>query len=191
MKWREIRAQYAACYAELQEKTGATQTSVAAAGGVAQNAVSKLLGNHKRGPSVETFVGAVEGLGLSLSAFFAALEAPGPVAVEPTDYARVVDRLVGLEGVVHALVAALSSSSVNSDGAADQAGARGRHEHIAIRSGSLELGAIEALLGAARAVAASRESLDRAGGSVRVARRRGGAGAARGAGRHQGFKETA
>jgi hypothetical protein len=41
---------------------------------VGQNSVSRLLSNDHLGPSVEIFVRAVEGLGLSLSEFFAEFE---------------------------------------------------------------------------------------------------------------------
>jgi transcriptional regulator with XRE-family HTH domain len=75
MTWEEIRARYAA----LLVASGATQHAVAAAGGLSgQNAISKLVANTKRGPSVETFIRAVQGLGIPLSTFFAALETPAP-----------------------------------------------------------------------------------------------------------------
>jgi transcriptional regulator with XRE-family HTH domain len=39
-----------------------------------QNQISKILSSRTRGPSVETFVRAVEGLGISVSSFFSAIE---------------------------------------------------------------------------------------------------------------------
>jgi transcriptional regulator with XRE-family HTH domain len=74
MTWTEIRAHYAALYARAQAG-GTTQKVIAARGGITgQNNVSRLLSNDRRGPSVEIFVHAVEGLGLSLSQFFAEME---------------------------------------------------------------------------------------------------------------------
>ena len=80
MKWPRIRAYYAELYYEAI-RNGATQESIAERGGLVvgggkskQPLISKLLGNEKLGPSVETFTGAVEGLGLSLVEFFTLLE---------------------------------------------------------------------------------------------------------------------
>jgi transcriptional regulator with XRE-family HTH domain len=70
----EIRAYYAVVYAQAQAD-GVTQQAIAQRGGIAgQNSVSRLLSNDHLGPSVEIFVRAVEGLGLSLSEFFAEFE---------------------------------------------------------------------------------------------------------------------
>lgn len=75
MTWDKIRARYTT----LLVASGRTQHEVAAAGGLSgQNAISKLVANTKRGPSVETFIRAVHGLGIPLSTFFAALEASAP-----------------------------------------------------------------------------------------------------------------
>jgi transcriptional regulator with XRE-family HTH domain len=68
--WRQIREHYARA---LQQSTR-NQVRVAEAGELQQSAVSKLLANSRLGPSVETFVRAVEGLGMPLSEFFASLE---------------------------------------------------------------------------------------------------------------------
>jgi hypothetical protein len=74
MRWIEIRAYYAVVYAQAQAN-GVTQQAIAQRGGIAgQNSVSRLLSNDHLGPSVEIFVRAVEGLGLSLSEFFAEFE---------------------------------------------------------------------------------------------------------------------
>jgi transcriptional regulator with XRE-family HTH domain len=80
MKWLRIRAYYLELYYEAI-RNGATQESIAERGGLVvregkskQPLISKLLGNEKLGPSVETFTGAVEGLGLSLVEFFTLLE---------------------------------------------------------------------------------------------------------------------
>jgi transcriptional regulator with XRE-family HTH domain len=74
MTWTEIRAYYAALYAEARAG-GVTQKDIADRGGIAgQNTVSRLISNDRLGPSVEIFVRAVEGLGKSLSGFFGELE---------------------------------------------------------------------------------------------------------------------
>ena len=70
MEWSEIRA----LYVELFRASGRTQDQVAAAGGIAQNVVSKLLRNPKKGPITESFIKAVIGLGIPVSTFFAHLE---------------------------------------------------------------------------------------------------------------------
>jgi transcriptional regulator with XRE-family HTH domain len=77
MHWDLIRRHYAARLATAQRQ-GVTQQAVATAGQLSgQNAISKLLANHNLGPSVETFVKAVTGLGLDVSAFFAEIEQCG------------------------------------------------------------------------------------------------------------------
>jgi transcriptional regulator with XRE-family HTH domain len=182
MKWQKIRAHYVACFMRAQRETGATQSSVSRAGGVAQNAVSKLMNNDRKGPSVETFLGAVEGLGLSVSAFFAELgDAIAPMPLGNDDYARVVERLIGLEAVVHTMMASLS---VNVGGAR---GAEGRtHADPTLHDQVTTL--LEAAQGAERA---RDQSVARGGGSDGVTRRRGGAHAAGRAGRRRKFKKTA
>lgn len=76
MTWTHIRAEYARRLSEVKA-SGHTQEDIAIAGGLAvgQTAISKMVRNQRRGPSVETFVGAVRGLGIPLSLFFAELEA--------------------------------------------------------------------------------------------------------------------
>lgn len=96
MEWKQIRAHYERLFLEQKRRQGATQKSVAKRGGLAkrgeleqdgdpyQSAISKLLSNDNLGPSVEVFARAVEGLGMSLSDFFAQIEhraAPTPSAV--------------------------------------------------------------------------------------------------------------
>lgn len=91
--WKEIRAHYAA----LWRASELTQEQVARRGGLkGQNAISRLLRNTKRGPSVDTLTKAVEGLGLSLVEFFTDLEenragAPSLIArVEAIEHALTV-----------------------------------------------------------------------------------------------------
>lgn len=75
LTWNQVRAEYARRFAEAQAREGATQESVAQRGGLKnQNAISKLLTNTKRGPSVDTFLKAVGGLGFTLTTFLATLE---------------------------------------------------------------------------------------------------------------------
>jgi len=75
VEWNVIRAHYDALWTAARDGHGLTQERIAAAGGLSgQNALSRLLANTKRGPSVETFIRAIEGLGLRQSEFFAALE---------------------------------------------------------------------------------------------------------------------
>jgi transcriptional regulator with XRE-family HTH domain len=81
MTWSQIRAQYERAF-RVARGRGETQTTIAVRGGLLsprtgrpqQNQISKILRSRSRGPSVETFVRAVEGLGISVSAFFAAVE---------------------------------------------------------------------------------------------------------------------
>jgi transcriptional regulator with XRE-family HTH domain len=81
MKWSQIRAQYERAFRVARDR-GETQTTIAMRGGLLsprtgrpqQNQISKILRSGRRGPSVETFVRAIEGLGISVSAFFAAVE---------------------------------------------------------------------------------------------------------------------
>src|SRR5262245_49990939 len=74
MEWAHIRAELERAYAEAKRR-GLTQKHIAARGGLkGQNAVSKVLSNEKRGPTVEVFTKVVEGFGFSLSEFFTHLE---------------------------------------------------------------------------------------------------------------------
>jgi transcriptional regulator with XRE-family HTH domain len=73
--WPDIRAHYERQFRAEKVARNRTQQEVAENGGLSRNnAISKLLSNHRRGPSVDTFVRAVQGLGISLSEFFASLE---------------------------------------------------------------------------------------------------------------------
>jgi hypothetical protein len=96
MHWPVIRDHFAA----RLKASGATQQQVAQAGQLhAQTAISKLLDNEKRGPSVETFVRAVHGLGMTCTAFFAELEQQTPPAppLPPVDPTLLLDRLTAVE----------------------------------------------------------------------------------------------
>ena len=75
MEWADIRAHYKRMFEAAKRTQQITQKSVAQAGGLkGQNRISKVLHNRKRGPAVDTFVGAVLGLGIPLSEFFRTLE---------------------------------------------------------------------------------------------------------------------
>lgn len=115
LTWFQIRDHYAALFAQLRQR-GTTQEHVAEAGGLSgQNAISKLLTNDKLGPKVETFVKAIQGLGLSVSAFFAMLER-GEVSpsLEPSP---LMARLEALEHAVEALRAARAAEPAASPSA--------------------------------------------------------------------------
>lgn len=73
VEWTDIRAHYEKLFQEAK-KRGETQESVAARGGLRQNKISRLRTIEKLGPQVETFARAVEGLGLTVSSFFAQIE---------------------------------------------------------------------------------------------------------------------
>lgn len=77
LTWAQMRHYYA----ERFRTNRSTQTDVGTRSGVGQNAISKLLRNEHYGPSVETFVRAVLGLGVLPSEFFAALEKEHGVTV--------------------------------------------------------------------------------------------------------------
>ena len=209
MKWTEIRSHYAECYSRIRRDTGATQVSVAEAGGLAQNTISKLLNNDRRGPSVETFVAAVAGLGMSVSEFFQGIEGHAPPApVHTAEYEQVVARLVGLESIVHALLSSfapsLSSSLSSSSSTSDEAGgacvagaggvAYGDHSiRRYISPSGLELAGVAALLEAAHSAAVARANQGVGGrsGSDGISRAGGGAVAARHVGRSRQNKKTA
>lgn len=114
VEWTAIRRRYAELLAAAKA-AGTTQESVAERGGLSgQNAISKLLRNNNLGPSVETFVRAVEGLGISVGTFFADLErAQEPVVVPPVEKA-LMDRVRDLEMAVKAITPASSISLTDS-----------------------------------------------------------------------------
>lgn len=105
MRWTEIRAHLAALHAQAQS-AGVTQKAIAQRGGIAgQNTVSRVLSNENLGPSVEIFVRALEGLGKSVSEFFAELEQQqSPLAGEPAAAAdrAMTDRVQRLERTLEA-----------------------------------------------------------------------------------------
>ena len=73
--WTTLRTHFKAQLAA----SGLTQAEVARRGGLSgQNAISKLLANTRRGPSVETWLRALKGLGLTLDDVVANLEVPVP-----------------------------------------------------------------------------------------------------------------
>jgi transcriptional regulator with XRE-family HTH domain len=77
MDWPHIRDHYI----RLFKIADRTQDEVAKAAKLSgQNAISRLLANEKLGPSVETFIKAILGLGITPSQFFAALEQADPAS---------------------------------------------------------------------------------------------------------------
>lgn len=82
MEWETIREHFAELLRDRQRAGGLTQETIAQAGGLSrQNQISRVLANRNRGPSVEIFIKAILGLGLTPSEFFAPLEGR---ALEPT-----------------------------------------------------------------------------------------------------------
>jgi transcriptional regulator with XRE-family HTH domain len=80
MEWKQIRAHYEGKFA-LAKRLGESQESIAARGGLsAQNAISKLLANDKRGPYIDTLLRAIAGLvpPITASEFFAEIEQQRP-----------------------------------------------------------------------------------------------------------------
>ena len=75
MDWVQIREHYRREFDAAKKQRRLTQKQVAEAGGLSgQNVISKLLQNENQGPAAEIVVNAIEGLGLSVSEFFARLE---------------------------------------------------------------------------------------------------------------------
>lgn len=96
VEWKALRTHYERLFMEAKTR-GETQETVAARGGLRQNKISKLLSIENLGPQVETFVRAVEGLGMSPSSFFAQIEgvsAPGVPAHEPVSPQASTDEAV-------------------------------------------------------------------------------------------------
>jgi transcriptional regulator with XRE-family HTH domain len=152
MTWLEIRAHYIALHARA-EAGGLTQKEIAARGGIkGQNSVSRLLANDKLGPSVETFVRAVEGLGMSMAQFFLELAhagSAGTVAEAPAaGEAPATDRLHRIERALEALSTSFSSPSspssnrFASSGPAAQAPPGNRDERFTHGDSSLSHGVI-------------------------------------------------
>ncbi len=81
--WRVVRAHFARRLEAARDSRGLSQVTIAEAGGLKQNLISKLLANPNKGPSVETFLRALKGLGTTPSEFFAELEAGEPRAPAP------------------------------------------------------------------------------------------------------------
>lgn len=68
VEWKEIRSAF------IRARGKRRQHAIAAAAGLAQGDISKIENNDLLGPTVGTFIKAVEGLGLKPSEFFASLE---------------------------------------------------------------------------------------------------------------------
>ena len=71
MTWRIVRDHYAVLFAAAK-RAGATQASVAEAGGISgQNVISRMLWNDRGGPSVDIFLRALRGIEMDPVTFFA------------------------------------------------------------------------------------------------------------------------
>jgi transcriptional regulator with XRE-family HTH domain len=68
MTWRELRSAF------IRARGKRTQTAIAKECGLRPNAISKLEANLKQGPTAETFIQALEGLGRPVSEFFLQIE---------------------------------------------------------------------------------------------------------------------
>jgi transcriptional regulator with XRE-family HTH domain len=76
MEWRQIREHYRRAFGVARSQGRLTQTSVARAGGLGQNQISKYLNlpDTSSGPQIVNFLKALDGLGVAASTFFAELE---------------------------------------------------------------------------------------------------------------------
>ncbi len=89
MEWKHLHAYFVRTF-EAVRRGGVTQTKIARAGGTSQNQISKILKmvpeKSPLGPSVTSFVRAVEGMGIPASTFFAEFEKeyPNPRLADPT-----------------------------------------------------------------------------------------------------------
>jgi transcriptional regulator with XRE-family HTH domain len=82
MEWEQVRAHYEQAFKRAKFARSATQQTVGAAGGVQQNTISKLMAKRSElGPSVGTLLGAIKGLGMEPSVFFAQIEKGEPPIV--------------------------------------------------------------------------------------------------------------
>jgi len=73
MLWLHAREHYARLFDAAKAK-GWSQAAIARRGGLPQTAISKLLANDKLGPSMDTFLKALNGIGKGAAQFFAEAE---------------------------------------------------------------------------------------------------------------------
>jgi transcriptional regulator with XRE-family HTH domain len=111
VEWKQIRAAF------IRARGARNQDEIATASGLHQSAISKLESNDNLGPAVETFVKAIQGLGMSPSAFFARIEgvpAPAPSKADEGLPAIVpIDQIT--ERVVQTLAELLALASERAD----------------------------------------------------------------------------
>jgi transcriptional regulator with XRE-family HTH domain len=81
MDWVAIRSAF------IRLRGSRTQQEIAVAGDLYQSDISKLESNDNLGPAVETFVRAVQGLGMPVSDFFRQLETGQPSPMASSDQA--------------------------------------------------------------------------------------------------------
>jgi transcriptional regulator with XRE-family HTH domain len=146
MEWSVIRLAF------IRARGTRTQGEIAAAGGLRQNAISKLESNDNLGPAVGTFVKAINGLGMSVSSFFSQIEsgrvaAPtvqSTVSPEPSEQDAADDRAVlaelpphaaasrstmaVIDYLVEALVRARAAAKVRGSTSGDRLDSPGRHQ---------------------------------------------------------------
>jgi len=190
MEWETIRTRYALLLAEAR-RAGVTQKSIAERGHLTgQNAISKLLANKNLGPSVETFVRAVQGLGLEVSEFFATIEREAASSAPPSAADKTpLDRIEDLERALGVIAASSSSSLPPSTSSSQASGVHpspetpsGRSHGVATLSGAglvnyistVDIHQFEAVVKASFEMLADRlerltERLERRGGADGVA----------------------
>jgi transcriptional regulator with XRE-family HTH domain len=85
MDWRDVREHYRRAFG-IARRRGLTQTDVARAAGLGQNHISRILNwrDDSLGPTIMTFLKALQGIGLPASIFFAELEHRHPDPLRPT-----------------------------------------------------------------------------------------------------------
>lgn len=102
----EIRTHYTTLY-EGKRREGVTQRQIADRGGLSgPNPISKLLANEFLGPSVETFVRAVHGLGYDIAGFFATMDR-GAALPSPPSGPFEHERIANVEAMVRNVVEAV------------------------------------------------------------------------------------
>lgn len=92
VEWKEIRSAF------VRTRGRRTQKQIAEEGGLQQGAISQLESNDDLGPTVGTFVKAVEGLGLRPSEFFRQIEIGAKPATDEPIGASAPLEAIGAEG---------------------------------------------------------------------------------------------
>lgn len=91
MEWKQVRAEYQRALQAATDR-GMTQEQIAATAGLEQSYISKpaRLNDDSRGPHLMNLLGVLEAIGITVSEFFAAVEArargasPGTLTITPS-----------------------------------------------------------------------------------------------------------